>query len=511
MQITTRTTSFRRAVLAAVTLLSTSVRPLLAQKADLAAFDRYVDQAVKAWGIPGLAISIVKDDSIVFAKGYGVRRLGSPERVDAHTLFAIGSTTKAMTSLSLLMLRDEKKLDLEDPVLRYLPTLQLYDPVMTRELTVRDLLTHHTGLPGADQLWTGTDYNEAEIFRRMRWVKPWASFRNRYAYQNVQYAMAGAVVGAAGGTPWSETIRQRIFTPLGMNESVPTLAATRSMPDVATPHMKIDDTLRVIENRPVDPVAPAGAIWSSVSDMARWMRFVLDSGRVGGKRLVSEKGFVDWLTPQIVVPKGDFYPTTALSRPHLINYGLGWFLHDYAGDAVAMHTGSIDGMSAIIGLIPDRRLGVYVLANSDHAELRHALMFRVFDMYAGRAPRDWSTELRTLYGTIEKAGEDAMKAAIAARVQGTKPSLALGAYAGTYADSLNGVVRVTQTGNALRLAWGPGFTAPLEHWNYDTFLARWDDRRVGRDAITFVLDATGKVVALRMSGMEFGRAADGSP
>lgn len=503
-----------RALTLALVIASLGVaRPqaAVAQKPDLTAFDRYVDQAVKDWGIPGLAISIVKNDSVVFAKGYGVRKLGSPERVDAHTLFAIGSTTKAMTSLSLLMLRDEDKLDLEARVTTYLPALQLYDPVMTRELTVRDLLTHHTGLPGADQLWTGNDYDTKEIFRRMRFLKPWASFRNRYAYQNVQYAMAGAVVGVAGNTSWSEMVTSRIFAPLGMRESVPTLAATLTMPNVASPHMEIDDTLRVIENRAVDPVAPAGSVWSSVSDMAQWMRFVLDSGRVNGKRLVTQRGFTDWLTPQIVVPRDDFYPTTALTHPHLINYGLGWFLHDYQGDAVAMHTGSIDGMSAIIGLIPDRRVGVYVLANSDHAELRHALMFRVFDMYAGRALRDWSTELRTLYSNLAKGADDAQKSFVSSRVAGTKPSASLGAYVGTYADSLNGTVQISSSGNGLRIRWGKGFTAPLEHWHYDTFIAKWDDRRSGKDAVTFTLDVLGKVSTLRMSGMEFGRVADKSP
>jgi CubicO group peptidase (beta-lactamase class C family) len=476
-----------------------------AQRPDLVGFDAYVAKAVKDWGIPGLAIAVVKGDSVVFAKGYGVRQLGKPDLVDAHTLFAIGSTTKAMTALSLLQLVDDDRLALDDPVVRHLPTLQLYDPVMTRELTVRDVLTHHTGLPGADQLWAGNDYSTAEIIRRMRWLKPAASFRSRYAYQNVQYAMAGEVATAVSGTPWAELLRTRIWTPLGMTETVPTLAATAGLPNVATPHMKLDDTVRVVANRTVDPVAPAGAVWSSVSDMAKWMRFVLDSGRAGGRRLVEEPSFVDWLSPQVVVPKPDFYPTTRLTRPHQINYGLGWFLHDYAGESVAMHTGSIDGMSAIIGLIPDRRVGVYVLANLDHAELRHALMYRIFDMYAGRSPRDWSTDLRTLYGDLAQRGIAARKAFEAARVQGTKPALPLDRYAGTYADSLNGGARVTADGGMLRVIWGKGFGGSLDHWHYETFIARWDDRRAGTALVTFVLDATGAPSTLRIDDTEFGR------
>ncbi len=494
-----------RALLAVSTLWPVASLPAQARRPDLAEFDAYVAKAVKAWGIPGLAVAIVKDDSMVFAKGYGVRRLGGSDPVDAHTRFAIGSTTKAMTALSLLMAADDGQVQLDAPVQRYLPALQLYDPVMTRELTVRDVLTHHTGLPGSDQLWSGNDYAIDEIIRRMRFLKPTASFRNRYAYQNVQYAMAGEVLRAATGTAWSEALPKRIWGPIGMRETVPYLAATVGLPNVASPHMIIDTTLQVIDNRTVDPVAPAGAVWSNVTDMAKWMRFVLDSGRAGGRRLVTEERFVDWMSPQVVVPKADFYPTTRLSRVQRINYGLGWFLHEYAGDAVAMHTGSIDGMSAIIGLIPERRLGVYVLANVDHAELRHALMLRVFDMYAARAPRDWSTELRVMYQGLADQGAAAERAMVAARVPGTKPTLPLDRYAGTYADSLEGVLKVSVRNGALHATLGKGFGGPLEHWHFDTFMARWDDRRAPPVPLTFTIAGSGSVTSVVMGDATFGR------
>ncbi|MFN8571593.1 MAG: serine hydrolase [Gemmatimonadaceae bacterium] len=480
---------------------------------DLAAFDAYVAQGVKEWGVPGLAIAIVKDDSVVFAKGYGVRRLGGSEPVNEHTLFAIGSTTKAMTAASLGMLVDEGKVRWDEPVLSYLPTLQLYDPVMTRELTVRDLLTHHSGLPGTDLLWSGGDFSTQEIVRRMRFVKPFASFRNGYSYMNVQYAMAGEVLRAASGVSWSDFVSQRIFAPLGMRETVPSLAATATLPNVATPHMVIHDTLRVIDNRPVDPVAPAGAIWSSVSDMAKWMRFVLDSGRVSGRRLLSESTYRDWMSPQVIVPPAEFYPTTRLTRPHYTAYGLGWFLQDYHGQAVSMHTGSIDGMIAILGLIPDQRVGVYVLANRDHAELRHALMWRVFDMYTTGIGRDWSRDLKALYDSLESRGKAAEQAFIASRVPGTRPSLPLDRYAGTYADSLMGAATVTMENGVLRLHVGKGFVGRLEHWHYDTFKAVWDDERAGYTLVNFTVDAAGNVAEMRpeLGGtMVFTRVAGGS-
>ncbi len=474
---------------------------------DVAAFDRYVAQAARQWEVPGLAVAVVLGDSVLLAKGYGVRTLGRPEPVDAHTRFAIGSTTKAMTALALLMAADSGAVRLDEPVLRHLPTLQLYDPVMTREITVRDLLTHHTGLPGSDQLWSGGDLSTAEIIRRMRWLRPAASFRNRYAYQNVQYAMAGEVLRAATGTAWDDFLRRRIWEPLGMRETVPTVAATVGAPNVATPHDVIDDTLRAIANRSVDPVAPAGSVWSSVSDMARWMRFVLDSGRVDGRRLVSEGAFRDWIAPQVVVPVRDFYPTTSLTGVQRVTYGLGWFLHSYAGEEVAMHTGSIDGMSAIIGLMPARRIGVYVLANRDHAELRHAVMQRAFDLLLGRPARDWSAEVKALYDGLGARARQAQAAFEASRVPGTSPSLPLERYAGTYADSLNGTVTVSVHDGALRLAWQSGFTGPLTHWHYDTFRVRWDDRRVGSGVVSFQLDAAGRAAELRVSGATFARTS----
>lgn len=464
---------------------------------DLVAFDASVAQGVREWQIPGLAIAIVKGDSVLFAKGYGVRRLGGPERVDEHTLFAIGSTTKAMTAASLGMLVDEGKVAWDRPVATYLPSLQLYDPVMTRELTVRDLLTHHTGIPETDLLWASNDFSTDEIIRRMRFVKPFASFRSAYSYMNIQYAMAGEVLRAAGGIPWGDFVRQRIFTPLGMNESVTTLAATSGRPNVASPHMRIRDTIRVVDNRTVDPVAPAGAVWSSVSDMARWMRFVLDSGRVGGKRLLTEGTFRELLSPQVIVPRASFYPTARLTTPHVTAYGLGWFLQDYNGHAIAMHTGSIDGMTAILGLIPDQQLGVYVLANLDHAELRHALMWRVFDLFTAGNGRDWSRDLKALYDSLAVQGRAADEQDAKRRILGTTPSLPLDRYAGTYADSLLGHAVVTVANGALHLRIGKGFDGPLQHWHYDTFRAVWRDERSGPSNITFMIDAAGTSASLR--------------
>jgi CubicO group peptidase (beta-lactamase class C family) len=276
--------------------LSTSLAAPLARaqkpRADpVRQLDAYTARAVQDWGAVGLAIAVVKDGKVVFAKGYGVRELGKPDAVDTATLFAIGSTTKAMTAASIGMLVDEGKVRWDDPVTKYLPGFQLEDPWVTREITVRDLLTHRAGLPNADFLWYGTENSTAEILRRMRYVEPAYSMRTSFIYQNVMYAAAGQVIAAASGMPWEQFVRTRIFTPLHMDRTVPLLARAGSVPNVASPHDRIDDTMRVIRNASVDAVASAGSVWSSVADMAKWMRFILDSGRVDGQRLLEPETF----------------------------------------------------------------------------------------------------------------------------------------------------------------------------------------------------------------------------
>lgn len=477
-----------------------------ARPAALGDLDAYVARTVREWRIPGFAIAIVYDDSVVFAKGYGVRELGKPGAVDARTRFAIGSTTKAMTAVALGMLVDEGKVRWDEPVITYLPHFRVGDPYVTRELTVRDLLTHRGGLGNADQLWASADYTAEEITRRVAMIAPAYSLRSRFIYQNIMYAVAGDVIAAASRMPWATFLRTRIFEPLGMTGTEATLAALDGQSNVATPHMELADTIRPVTNRPVDAVGPAGSVWSSVADMAKWARFILDSGRVGGKRLLSEAAFGEVLSPQVVAPR-EIYSTMSLVRPHFFTYGLGWFLHDYEGQAVAMHTGSIDGMSALIGLIPDRRLGVYVLANLDHAELRHALMYRVFDLYSGKPSRDWSKDLLALYRGLERQADSARRQQEQRRVADARPSLPLERYAGTYTNQTYGSVVVSVRQDALHFAFGRGRVAGLTHWHYDTFQAKWDDVRMQPSLVVFAPDGAGSVSSVRAFGITFARAA----
>jgi len=473
--------------------------PLAAQTPS-ADFDKYVAQGVKDWRVPGLAVAVVKDDSIVFQKAYGVRDVKTGEPFDVHTRSAIGSTTKAMTAFALGMLVDEKKVSWDDRVIDHLPDFRLSDPYVTRDLRIRDLLTHRSGLGGSgDLLWVNPDLSEQEIVRRMRYMPFESPLRTKFSYNNIMYQVAGDVVAAASGMSWEQFITTRIFQPLGMRESIPLVAATAGQPDVTSAHVLKNDTIRVIPFQSTDQVKAAGSVFSSISDMTRWMRFLLDSGRVNGQRLVSDSVFREIFKPEILADRA-LYPALTLSNPHFFAYGLGFFLQDYAGYEVAMHTGSIDGMCALIALVPEKHLGFYILENVDHAELRHALMYKAIDAWLGTGNRDWSAEMHTMFAARQKKPKSTADSA------GPPASLALDRYAGTYVDSVFGTVVISNESGMLHLRYFSS-NAQLDHQQYDVFKASHPNKSyLDGQTVTFLPDGTGGVASLKFAGEKFARA-----
>jgi CubicO group peptidase (beta-lactamase class C family) len=257
----------------------------------------------------------------------------------------------------------------------------------------------------------------------------------------------------------------------------------------------------------VDVLPAAGAIWSNADDMGKWLRFLLDSGRVNGTRVVSEANFRALLRPHSFVTEAEFYPTARVTRPHWMTYGLGWFQQDYRGRFLAFHTGSLAGRTAMVGLLPDTRTGIFIAGNLDHAEFRHALMLKAFDIFAGTnggAPRDWSTEFLALYKGLREAGEKALAESAAKRVSGTRPSLPLAAYAGTYAHPAWGDVIVTTEPQGLRVAMGKSAdnAGTLAHWQYDTFRGELGDGRGGKTSVVFQLGMDGTVSRVLLEGSE---------
>lgn len=472
--------------------------------AALEAFDAYVAEAVREWNVPGLAIALVHGDSMIFAKGYGVRDVRRPDLVDEHTRFAIGSTTKAMTTAALAMLIDEGKLSWDDRVIEHIPELRLHDPYATRELTVRDLLTHRSGLPGTDFYWGAAGYSMDEMIQRLEYVEPVSSFRSQWNYQNVVYALGGELVERISGMPWDAFVHERIFAPLGMNETQALDDDILQKPNVVSPHGATGDSLHVVPQRTVDAVASVGSVWSSVSDMSKWMRFMLDSARVNGERLISAETFNEIVTPEIRAPLS-IYSSLELVKPYMLGYALGWFVHDFDNDIVWMHTGSINGLSAIVGLLPRHRFGVVVLVNRDHAELRHALMYRAFDLARGTVGRDWSTDvLAFLEG---QAGGRAT-----APAEQVAAALPVGGYAGTYTHPGYGTVHVRVVDGALRARLNDGAEHLLVHRSHEAFRMQPLTPASGPGTsytLVFDPDGIGGVTGVRMAGVLFERVADG--
>ncbi|HEX7334534.1 MAG TPA: serine hydrolase [Pyrinomonadaceae bacterium] len=490
-----------------ILLVLVAVQAVAAQ-APGAEFDEYVNKALRDWGVPGVAIAIVKDDKVVLAKGFGVRELNKPEPVDENTLFAIGSSSKAFTAAAIAMLVDEGKLKWDDSATKHLPGFQLFDPYSTRELTITDLLSHRSGLTRGDLLWYASGHDRSEVLRRVRYLKPSWSLRSRYGYQNIMFLAAGQIVPSITGKTWDDFIRERLFTPLGMKSSTTSIKAFAPSANVASPHSKINDKIQAVSWRNIDNIAPAGSINSNVTDMAQWVRLQLGGGVYQNQRLLSAASIKEMQTPQTIIRlegmQGSLYP-----EAHFLTYGLGWFVSDYRGKKVVEHGGAIDGMRAQVAMLPEEKLGLVVLTNLHGNVLPVALMYKIFDIYLNAPPRDWSADMLKVRNTLEEQAKAAEKKAESERVQGTSPSLALDKYAGTFQSEMYGEAKIALENDKLVLRFGPNFTGDLQHWHYDTFRVVWRDQMQGKGFVNFRLNTAAKVDVINIENLsEFTRVPE---
>lgn len=478
--------------------------PAYAQITDatIKEFDAYVEKSRNLFQIPGLAVTVVKDGKVLLKKGYGVRQSGLPQPVDAQTLYACASTTKAMTATCMAILVDEGKVKWDDPVINYLPDFQLYDPFVTRELKIRDLFTHNTGVGNADFLWSFMQIPSEAVIEKMKLVKPSYSTRSSFIYQNIFYVVAGEIIERVSGQPWETFIKKRIFEPLQMTRTFPLLRQVKD-PNQSQPHYFYDNSIQVIQRTSADAVGPAGSVWSCVDDMSKWALCMLDSSKYAGGRLIKPTTWMELFKPQVMVTPAQFYPTAKLTKPNWTTYSLGWFQQDYQGRKINYHTGSLAGETAMHAQLPSERLAIYIFGNLDHAELRHALLFKAFDHFALGGSRDWSAEVFDLYKKQTETNEQQVKKFESERVPNTKPTLELAAYAGTYTDPLYGELTVAVQGNSLMVSVNNVAKATLEHWHYDTFRGFFEKRWWGKTNATFAFNGQGKIASVMFAGMEF--------
>ena len=495
-------------VLASTVVVLGILSPITARSQTVSAppgLDRYVDSVMRAFSVPGLALTIVKDGKLVVARGYGVKKLGQPALVGPRTNFGIASNTKIFTATALALLVEDGKIEWDAPVIRYLPAFAMYDPWVTREITVRDLLVHRSGLGlGAGDLlwWPASTYDRKEIVRRLRFIRPATSFRSAYAYDNVLYSAAGELIEAVSGKSWEDFVASRILGRIGMTASNVRHSQGGAGVDAATPHAEVEGVVRPIAAFLSDNVNPAGGINSNAEDMAKWMIAQLDSGRLSdGSRL-----FQPSTTRQlwrVVTPREPSDPPPELSwlRPHLIGYALGLNVSDYEGRMILTHTGGLPGYLSQVTMVPELRLGIAVLTNQESGAAFEALTYRIRDYYLRAPAHDYLDAYTKITARQRASVTKETAAAAAARDSSSGPSLPLARYAGTYTDAWYGeIVIALENGKlVMRFSHTPSLTGDLAHWQHDTFVARWRDRELRADAfVTFALKPDGTIEQAKM-------------
>ncbi|GAB4286683.1 MAG: serine hydrolase [Marinilabiliales bacterium] len=441
-------------------------------KKELNDIDDYIKKSMKEWEIPGLAIGIVKDDSLIFAKGYGVRDINKGGKVDENTVFGIASNTKAFTVAALAMLVEDKQINWDDPVIKYLPYFEMYDPYVTKEMRIRDLLCHRAGYKtfAGDLLWHSTNYSREDIIKRIKYLKPTYSFRYHYGYSNLMFLTAGEIIPAVTGISYDDFLKTKIFEPLGMTRTNTSIKTFDKIENLAYPHDKKDGKTIRIKYISWDNIAPAGGINSCVTDMSKWIKLQLNHGIYKNNKYFSKESQKVMWTPHTVeeLTATDEYLFPSM---HFNIYGLGWDMFDYHGRKIVNHSGGLDGMISQLALVPEENLGFVVLTNSMNY-LPYALMFKILDIFFHEDGKDYSSIFFNYYQQNKNYKENLWRIAESSRDAKSKPSFPLEKYTGTYKSELYGNAIVSIENKKLKVQFvpAPEFVSTLEHWENDTFV-----------------------------------------
>ncbi|WP_158657189.1 serine hydrolase [Maribacter cobaltidurans] len=475
------------------------------QKGNDKKLDAMIVEGMKDWKVPGLAAIVVKDGEVVFQKTYGVKNLETKEPVDENTLFNMASTTKAIVAIAMGMLVDDGKLDWDDKVTDYVPYFKLSDSYTTADARVKDLLTHNLGIGNADALWTLDSVSTKETIQHFRFAEKTYPLRGGFTYQNIMYAVAGEVIAAASGKPWYKFVQERIFNPLEMTRTQAVAADIFKAGNYVTPYLNDDeDGMVEVDYGFSDQIGPAGMICSTAHDISNYLTFLVNDGVYKQDTLVQPKTFKKLFEPHSFLGTTGIYPTNALTKPNWNTYGLGWFQQDYKGHKLDFHTGSLFGLVAIAGIMHDKDVAVYVFANLDHAELRHAILYKAMDLYAFEDnSRDWHKEVFNLYEGFKKEGIEKAKQEDSERVKNTNPSLPLSNYEGTYTNQMLGTAKITLEDGSLQINFNDFITYTTEHWHYNTFITNKDPRFYERIKVNFDLNEAGKISQFHIMGRKF--------
>lgn len=466
--------------------------------------DVYINRALTNWRIPGAAVCIVKDDKIILMRGYGVKELGLNNKVNENTLFMIGSNTKAFTATALAMLESEHKLSLDDKVTKYIPTFKLDNKLAGEDAIIRDLLCHRLGFEtfqGDFTYWT-SDLTRPQVIEKMGHVKAAYPFRSKWGYTNAAFLTAGEIITRATDRSWESFIKDRIFAPLGMGN---TIALSKDMPYVinkAAPHTLVDGRLVAIPFCQIDNLAPAGSISSSVNDMSKWVMALLNNGKVGPRQVIPANAIAATRQPQVIV--GDVHHINGLNNVEL--YGLGFFLQDYAGHRLVMHTGGVNGYVSSVTLVPDQHLGIIILTNTDQNQLYEALRWEILDAFFKMPYYDYSDKYLSRFKNNVVAALAHDKKQQDSTLLYPKPALLPSAYTGKYFNDLYGSMTIDQGGenNELQMHFEhhPKMYARLQPIGGNRFYVTFSDPEFGKAVFPFTVQ-NGRVTGVRVKVDDF--------
>jgi len=459
--------------------------------------DKYIDSCRISWQIPGMAVAVVKNDSVIFIKGYGVKEYNKPDKVDSKTVFGIASLTKAFTGAALAQLVDQNKITWDDKVNKHIPWFKMYDPWVTAEINIKDLLSHRSGLAtfSGDLLWHSSTHTREDLIRRIQYLKPTFGFRDGYGYSNLLYLTAGEIVAKVSGISYDEYLKVNFFEPLNMTHTNTSISQNKNITNLAIPHIIYNNKTTVIKYISWDNIAPAGGINSNVEDVSKWIKMLLNKGKTDNKIFITEKNLNELWTPYSIqhISKLDNYlfPST-----HFKTYGLGWDLFDYHGRKIINHSGGLDGMVSHICLVPEENLGFVILTNSSNY-LPYALMYAMLDYYFDKPMTvDYSKTILDLINRRKTIEEEQLISDEKNRNKNSKPSLSLDKYCGTYSCKLYGDAEVFLIKDKLHLKFipAPEFESTLEHWQYNTFTVEFKAfLSLPKGKVNFIIDNTGTV------------------
>ncbi len=440
----------------------------------LQGFEAWLQEQLKRWNAPGAAIGIIADGEIILAEGYGLRDVEKNLPVDADTLFAIGSCSKAFTTYGMGLLMDEGKLDWDTPVREYLPDFRLYDEVATQLTTPRDLVSHRTGLPRHDMMWYGSAQDRKTIFDRLRHLKPSKTFRQAFQYNNLMFMAAGYLTGEIAGMSWEDFIQTRVFDVLGMKNSNLSVTKSETAENAALPYSNVTGEIKAIPFRNLDVVAPAGSINSNINEMLVWLKMHMEGGVHQGQRLIQEATLKETHSPQTVMKITPDMPWYGSSEIENTAYALGWATQTYRGHTMVRHTGGIDGFISSVSFFPNENFGVVVLTNVGETYLAISLALNIFDRMLGLDHFDWNSRFDSNKELLQDMHKKSVEDLVSARKADADPLHKLADYVGTYQHAGYGDMVIALEGDGLQATFN-GIPFNLSPHNFDVFAATSPD------------------------------------